>query len=352
MKSVYGRLSCLLATIAVAMSVALAPAALAHAQDNCFGLNADDCALAKAGSSPDAYSKLTAFSMAYSSTVTGSGGGRGNGTFTVTGTGSYSTDKPFDITAAGTETPDQNTTLQQAMTIVSQTNDKPARTTHYEVRIVGGMLYFLTGIGKWYSAQLSTNGESNPLLGSIGDPNQYVKTLRQAFQILASEGIVKAERGPDITIDNQQIAAFVFHFDIVKALSAPDPSLMLKFIGSRVPGLTSSSPEKVKAQIPQLQALFKNTQFTMTRYIGTSDKLPHGVAVDITANIDPKDAAPFMPTPDPAGTPPADSNQPLVYSSHFEFKISGIGTKVEVQAPPDAKPLPVIPAAKTPTPAS
>ncbi len=337
MKSVFGRLSCLLATIAVAMSVALTPAALAHAEDNCFGLNADDCALAKAGSSPDAYSKLTAFSMAYSSTVTGSGGGRGNGTFTVTGTGSYSTDKPFDITAAGTETPDQNLTLQQAITIVSQTGDKPARTILYEVRIVGGMLYFLTGAGKWFSTQLSPTGASNPLLGSIGDPNQYVKTLRLAFQILASEGIVKAERGPDVTIDNQQIAAFVFHFDIGKALSAPDPSLMLKFIGSRVPGLTSSDPEKLKAQ---------------TRYIGTSDKLPHGVAVDITANIDPKDVAPFMPTPDPAGTPPADSNQPLVYNSHFEFKISGIGTKVEVQAPPDAKPLPVIPAAKTPTPAS
>src|SRR5689334_47460 len=74
-------------------SAAFGPSLQVSAQaDQCYGLNADDCALAKSAMEPGTLAKLSSFNMDYELTITASGTQDSDVDLSVKGTGPFSLD--------------------------------------------------------------------------------------------------------------------------------------------------------------------------------------------------------------------------------------------------------------------
>src|SRR5258706_667393 len=346
MKSLIRVATLLFTAITLVVSVAIAPGLTAYAQDTCFGLNADDCNLVKAASTPEAYAKLTSFTMTHVNTITtSSASGNNNLDVSITGNGAYSSDQPFVVTTPATETPDESLTLQDTTTITTKRAGKDARSINFEIRIVNATVYFQTSAGKWVSTSLAKmRGNSIAMLTVFGDPSQLRASLKAAFEALARSDIVGAERSADTTVENQQIASFVYHFDLAKASSEGNLGPIIKLLGGRLGTLDKLSDEELNSKKDQLAKALKNTQLTITRYVGVTDKLPHGIAIDVIANIDPQDLVGLAPTPSATssapGTSPLGTTGPIMINTHYELKLSGIGNKVDVTAPANAVAMP------------
>jgi len=338
MKSLF-RLSSLLFT-ALALVFSTAPVFTAHAQDTCFSLSADDCNLVKAASTPEAYAKLTAFTMTHELIVSSTNAAGAASGVSIKGNGSYASDVPFVVDSAATEAATGNVTLQDMFSVTVKRGSADGKSTNIEVRIVDGTVYIQLG-KQWVSTSLAKlqSGEV-PFLSTLGgDPTQFTSSLRSAFEALAGGGVASAERSADTTIDNQKIASFVYHFDLAKAAADGTIGPILKLLSGRLGGMDKLTDGDLAGKKDQLAKAFQNTQFTVTRYVGVDDKLPHGVSIDLTGTLDPKDFVGL--SADNADLPTTDPSMgPSQITYHYEFKISGIGNKVAVTAPADAVPMP------------
>ena len=322
--------------------------AMAQATDNCFGLSADDCALLKAGDSKEARLKLTSFNMAYVLTLSGSGMRGNSGDLSLKGNGPFE----FDADIASAMTPGNTKNLDKLTfeNIISGTATNKGHTTPFnaDIRILNGILYFESDKvtdGQWKSLSLATAvrglAQNQRRLGGGlggrggGNPAKAMEAITAAVKLLQTPGFVSAQRAADTTLENQQIANFVFHFDVTKLFNSPDFITFVKTIGSNNPTISKMSDAQMQAIASQLATAFKDTQFTVTRLVGVTDKLPHGISIDLALNVNPSD----LPRMAEAVATPEANPQPIMLNFHLQFTISGIGTKANVTAPAGAQPF-------------
>jgi hypothetical protein len=323
-------------------ALAFVPSQSASA-DNCFGLSKDDCALVNGakGSLKD----FSSFNMQYSLALTISGTKSRDVDFKVGGSGPLSlaanTD-PADLAAGGKSI--QKIALDDTFTASLKQGDQNLTGT-VEIRIVNGALYYegdkLTQ-GQWRSLDLTQLARSKSIrqsnlgsfLGGKGGPGSLVRDvtiLADLVKLSQTPGFIKAQRGTDLTLNDQTVAAqFVYTFDLPTLFSSPNFEPLLKVVltqaGRKVDDAT------LKAVGPKLATAFQNSTVTATRLIGTTDKLPHGFGVDIKATLDPSVLG-----MDTAATPDASAT-PVSFEFHFLVKLTDIGKPVTVTAPTNATP--------------
>ncbi len=159
-----------------------------------------------------------------------------------------------------------------------------------------------------------------------------------ARKLQATPGLVKATRGTDITIDNQTVATFTYTIDLPLLFNSPDlpPLIKVAMASSRN---STNVPPMTDAQIKQittvLAATFQNVTFTITDLVGTTDKLPYGLGIDLAGTLNP--AAMGMLAG--GGSPSGSNATPLTLNEHFLVKLSAIGKAANVTAPANATPI-------------
>jgi len=322
--------------------LAFVPVMSTHAQaDMCFGLKPDDCTLLQSMGGAD-MSKLSSFVMDYTLTAKITGTGSSDVDLSVQGSG------PFAIDATKMSGASSNPTaaiggLTMANTITaSLTASGQTQKGSFEFRILDGTLYFMGDMatqGKWMSVDLTQalgammsnpqfsgalNASSNPAAAAAMDP-EVIQNLTKAFM---SPGVITAKRAADITIDGQPVAAFQFSFDIVSLLKAPEfkPAIQ-KIMASQASG-TQITDQQLNQFLVAAQTMLKDTTFSVTQYVGTTDKLPHGFGLDFSLKLDPATA----------GMVTGSSNaQALNADLHFLVTLSKVGQAASVTAPAGAE---------------
>jgi hypothetical protein len=329
-------------------SAAFGPSLQVNAQgDQCFGLSADDCALAKSAAEQGTLAKLTSFNMEYELTITASGPQSDNVDLALKGTG------PFSVDAASMDSLNKGDVknidkLTMANTLSGSLTSKGEHMEgNFEFRIVNGTLYFQgdkATKGKWMSIDLqkaaSAASANRPGL-TVGrmNPLQALAMLAEIRKLVMTPGFITAERTGDTTVENQQIATFVYHFDLPKLLNSPEMVPFIKAVGSQNPRLQKLTDAQIKALAGMIAKVFQNSQFSVSRMIGVTDKLPHGFGIDVVVNIDPKDLAAMQAMMPSSSAPQGNADQPLKLNFHFLVKLTGIGSKVTVNAPEGATPV-------------
>ena len=345
------RLAILSLVVAIVMfGAVLSPALQVNAQSNqCFGLSSDDCALANGTSQPGAMQKLTSFNMAYQLTFSGNGPQGNTADFSVKGSG------PFAVDATGVNSlsnGDMNAVAKLTMANTlswSSTTDGQTKTGNFEFRIVNGTLYFQgdnATQGKWKSVDLQQAARSRNfgsmgrgMFGQSANPAQMLAMLGALHKLADTPGFISAERTADTTVEGQQVATFVYHFDVQKLLTSPNFATFLKTIGSQNPRLQNLSDRQIQAMLGGVSAALQNSQISITRQIGVTDKLPHGFGVDVVLNVDPKVMAGMMAMMPSSNATQAAEVMPVKANLHFLVTLTGIGNKVTVEVPAGATPV-------------
>src|SRR5262249_29357112 len=228
----------------------------------------------------------------------------------------------------------------------SATTNNETKTGNFEVRIVNGMIYFqgdnVTN-GKWESLdpqQFARAGKAGgpKAFGQNVNPVQALAMLGAISKLAQTPGFIRAERTADTTVEGQQIATFVYHFDIQKLLTSPDFATFIKTMGAQNPRLQNVTTEQLQTYLKMAANALQNTTFSVTRMVGVTDKLPHGFGIDGVLNVDPKAAAAMAAMMQSSGAQDANA-EPVKANLHFLLTISGIGNKVTVTAPEGATPL-------------
>jgi len=322
--------------------LAFVPVMSTHAQaDMCFGLKADDCALLQGMGGAD-MSKLSSFVMDYSVTAKVTGTGSSDVDLSVQGTGPFSIDAT-KMTGNSSNPMAAVTGLTLANTITaSLTASGQTQKGSFEFRILDGTLYFMGDTatqGKWMSVDLAQalgaamsnpqlsgamNPSSNPAAAAAMDP-AVLESLSKAFM---SPGVITATRAADITIDGQPVAVFQFNLDIVTLLKSPDfkPAIQ-KIMASQASG-AEITDQQLNQFLVAAQTMLKDTTFSVSEYVGTTDKLFHGFGLDLSIKLD---AA-------TAGMVTGSSNaQALNVDFHFLITLSKVGQAVSVTAPAGAE---------------
>jgi hypothetical protein len=338
---------------------------VAHAQDAaCFGLQGDDCALLQAASKADMTS-IKSFTLDYDINFKATGMPDGDAAVTVHGTG------PFDANGADFSALSKQTTLTMPDTskltgilsklIFGTTVDVDANTKgkdtkyHAELRILNNKLYINEATftqGKWQVLDLASmagmmqglaaQGGALPGVATQAAPAAASADMMAQMQGLAKiDGLVTGSRGPDVTVGSDKIAAFVFTVDLQKLFNSPDILTMIKaaqdsqVAQGKTPKLTD---DQVKAELAKVATATKDLKISFTRYVGISDKLPHGAGADITGNADFSGLKgdPLLGSSSASSSVPTG---PLGLDIHLKFVISGIGAKANLAAPDGATPF-------------
>lgn len=341
--------------LAVTALVMIAPASafMVKAQgtaDNCFGLKAEDCALANTDMS-GAAGKLSSFNMDYELTLKLNGGSSSsNIDLSVKGSGPLGlSGETMGQIARG----DANAVLSglvMANTIAASVTSNGSTTSgNFEFRIINDTLYFqgdkATG-GQWKSIDLKTVTRRQGIrrLGAGVNPLQAVRAFGDLQKLRQTSGLIKAERSVDATIENQPIAVFIYHIDLPTLFNAPEFAQLIQ-TGMRSSAAGSRMTEaQIKQMTSGLAAAFKGSSLSVTRLVGTTDKLPHGLGIDFTAKLDPSVMALAG-----GGAPGVTNAAPVDINLHFLVQLSGIGSKANVTAPTGATPLDLGPMIAEPT---
>jgi len=323
--------------------LAFVPAIKLQAQgaDTCFGLQAADCALLQGISGAD-MSKLSSFTMDYTITAKVTGTGTNDVDLNVQGTG------PFSIDAAAMSGASSNPSaalsgLTMANTITaSLTASGNSQKGTFEFRIVGGKLYFMGDMatqGKWMSVDLTKaigqvmsnpsfssamSGSSNPAMAAATDP----ETLAALGKAINAPGVITAQRATDVTIDGQTVAALQFNLDLAKFLATPELKPVIQKMAASSGSGTQMTDQQMNQAMAMAQTFLKDTHISYTQYVGTTDKLPHGLSIDVTANLDATTAQ--MVTG-------SSSAAPISADFHFKVLLSKVGQAASVTAPTGAQ---------------
>ena len=353
MKSIL-RLGIMLGMVAVLLT-AFVPAVTVRAQgDMCFGLKADDCALANTMPDSAAMTKLTSFTMDYTITLKADTGDPAkNVDFKVTGKGPFSIDTS-KLSGGSSSDPMAAIgalTMANTMDASLTSNGKDQKGT-FEFRIVGGDLYFMGDMatqGKWMkvnlgkaltqvmanpmvSGMMSGKGgaggaSSNPAMAALSDP-EVMKALSSIPNI---PGVITATRADDITIGSSKVATFVYNFDILKLVQAKEFAPVLKAALKNQSAGAEVSDKQVQQVIAMANMFLKDFKLSITRYVGTDDKLPHGIGLHLSLNLDANTAA--MVT----GGSGSGEAKPVSVDFNFDVKLDKLGEAVSVEPVSDAK---------------
>lgn len=339
--------------LAIVALIAFTPALTTRAQGApCYGLADADCKLLQEASDPANSAKLTSFVMDYNVTLKVVGTGTSDIDLNVTGTGPFSVDAS-KVSGASSDPTAALSALTMANTInASLTSDGKTEKGTFEFRIVGGYLYFKgdmatqnqwqsIALGKALGALMSnpqftemmsgamgggTGSSSNPAAAFMNDP-EVMKALTNLPNI---PGFIKAERKADVDIGGEKSAQFVVNFDLLALVKSKDFAPVLKAALKSSQQGAEVDDKQVQQVIAIAQTVLKDTKFSFTQFVGTKDKLPHGIAIDFTMKIDETTAALL-------GAGSSDGAKALDFGFHFDVKLTKIGQPVTVEPVKDAK---------------
>lgn len=339
--------------LAIVALIAFAPALTSRAQGDqkCFGLAAADCQLWHSGNDSANAAKYSSFVMDYNVTFTLAGTGTNDVDFKVTGTGPFSVDES-KISGASSDPTAALTALTMANTLTASLNaGGKSQMGTFEFRIVGGNLYFKgdqATQGKWMFISLgkalssamsnpsftntlntfmggSSGASSNPAMAALSDP----EVMAALAKIPDIPGFIKVERQADLSIGDEKVAQFVMNFDILTLVKSKEFAPIIK-AGIKSSNQGAEVDDKQVQQVVALaQTFLKDTKFSITQWVGTTDKLSHGVGIDFVMKLDENTAA-LVNSSSSGAAKPVDIN------FHFDVKLTKIGQPVTVEAVKDA----------------
>jgi hypothetical protein len=352
MKSIF-RLGFMLVMVAMLVVAAL-PATTARAQsDMCFGLKADDCSLANTTADSAALSKLSSFVMDYTITLKADTGDTAkNIDFKLTGKGPFSIDTTKMSGGAGDPTAAAGALTMANVIQGSLTSEGKTQQGNFELRIVNGDLYFMGDTatqGKWKKvniakaiSQIAQNpmlggmmsgmsgagglggASSNPAMAALSDP-ELIKALAAIPNI---PGVITAERKDDIMIGSEKVAVFTYNLNILTLIQSKEFAPVLKAILKSQSGGAEVDDKQVNQMIVMAQTFLKDFKFSITRYVGTADKLPHGIGLHLSLNLDAATASLVM---------NSSEAKPVSIDFNFDIKLDKIGEQVTVEPVSDAE---------------
>jgi hypothetical protein len=143
---------------------------------------------------------------------------------------------------------------------------------------------------------------------------------------------------------------FIFHIDLPSLFSSPNFVTLVKDAQAQNPNSKTKpmTDAEIKSLGSQLATAFKGVQIAFSRFVGVTDKLPHGGSIDITGTINPADfkdlklpSSPMSAIGRNAGGSSSSSapSGPIGLDFHAKITLSGIGQKVDVPVPAGAVPF-------------
>ncbi len=335
---------------------------IAHAQQAaCLGLKADDCQLL-ANARRVTLAALLSYNIDYDVNFKVAGTPDGDIALTLHGTGPVDTNGADVRGLAGQGASPSLTKLANVLsklilgtTLDLETVMKGKDTKlHIEVRLLNNTLYFnsptitkggwksidlkpmIDGLNKMASNALATD-KTQP---AATPPAISAETLKE-FQTLGTiEGLLTAERGPDLTVGKDVLAAFIIHVDLQKVLTWPDLIPLIKSSQAKSAPDKQMTDDQIKAMLAQVSTAIKDLKISFTRYVGVTDRLPHGGSFDITGQADLsglKDLAPNTASKNSSAA--AALSGPIGLDIHLKVVLSAIGEKANLTAPADAQPF-------------
>ncbi len=341
--------------LAIVALIALTPALTSRAQGEtrCFGLAGADCKLWYSGTDAANASKYSSFVMDYNVTFTLAGTGTNDVDFKVTGTG------PFSLDASKVSTTSSDPTaaiaaLTMANTLTASLNASgQSQKGSFEFRIVGGNLYFkgdqatqnkwmFVSLGKALSSAMSnpsfsnalssamgggSGSSSNPAMAMLNDP----EVMAALAKIPDIPGFIKLERQADLDIGGEKAAQLVMSFDILTLVKSKEFAPILK-AGLKSQNQGAEVDDKQIQQIVAIaQTVLKDTKLSITQWVGTNDKLSHGLGIDFVMKVDENTAALLQ-----SNSSSSSAAKPVDIKFHFDIKLTKIGQPVKVEAVKDA----------------
>lgn len=328
-------------TVLVTALLILAAGLPAHAlAEQCYGLNAADCALLTEADKAESLGKLSAFDFNYEmALILASTQREGTISLTAKGAGSMA----LDTDAIGKlGRGDVNTALDRLSVLFTADGSLKIGSVEQagtsEFRIVNNTLYVkgeaLTG-NAWRSVDLKsiTRREGFRQAG-VGGLLRGARALVALNRFRATaDRFIKAERIADIELDGQKIAVLHFKVDLNQLFAAREFAQLLKS-AQELSGEKVTDAE-IQETVAILGALSKSLTLTVTRYIGTVDKAPHGFAVALVGKLDPSVSQPLA----GGGSPNGADIKPIDVNVTFNIKVTNLGKVTPVDAPADATPL-------------
>jgi hypothetical protein len=342
MKSII-RLTALLALALTALFPAMTVAVNAQATP-CYGLADADCKLLQDATGTEATAKLSSFVLDYTLKATIAGTGKFDGTLNITGSGPLAIDPAVvaDLKANAGKQMDPAAMMKAVSALTFGNTIKLDSTLpnvtpgSFEVRIVGGNLYFMgdkATQGKWMVLNLaqSMQGMAGSMMGmspSTSSTNPVMDPKVQAdLQALAKvPGVVKTEATDGPSIDGQATRKLAYNLDLAAMLAAPEFKTLMTD-ASATSGQTMDTAQ-LDQTVQMGQAILKDTKFQVSYLVGSSDKLFHGFGLTLAVKLDPTYAALL--------TNNSDAKE-LNVNFDLNVQLSKIGQPVKVDPVADAQ---------------
>jgi hypothetical protein len=338
MKSIF-RYGVLLAVMAV---LAFSPALNTKAQGSCLpGLSADDCKLIADSEAQ----KVTSFAIdSWTLKLDVKGTTTGDVSVDAKGSGAidFSEVKPVagkpESVAAGLKFV---MTLEGTSTAAGKTDGGTG-----EIRIVDGVMYVKSDKTEWQKtdfakvlAQSSSSGSSmglDPMALSKTFADPQVAGLLQA--LLTVDGFIGTEAGDGPAVGDAATRQITVNVNLGALLTAvttdklpPSLSTMLKAANMDASTLTMVAG--------LLGPTLNSAKIGVVRYVGTGDKMLHGIGLNFAVTIDPQlmSMAGGMAGGMGGGSATAAPQGPISISFTFDAKLTKINEPVSVEAVADAK---------------
>jgi hypothetical protein len=185
--------------------------------------------------------------------------------------------------------------------------------------------------GKWESVDLKTAGDRIQVrrLG-VGGMLRAARTLIAFNRLQTTPGLLNISRVGDLQLENQTMAVFIYKVDLQKLFAAPEFVQLVKL------GLETGGEKVNETDIKELAGILgaytRETQFTLTRLVGTRDRLAHGLGFALVGQFDPSTFIPLV----GGGSPQGSNAKPIRISATFMAKMTAVGNKVNLTAPAGA----------------
>jgi len=319
-----------LVAIATLLIIVGIPTSNIAAQDViCFDLSAEDCKIITEADANN--TKLASFNYDFEMSAKYASPGV-SGTATSKGKGLYSRDPstPIDPDDPLSVYTDMKMTLDatSTSTLRSRTGSPLNQRTTINIILVDGVIYSKTSQTKqWIGIRLedaASADQPNPGVEFMQDP-EIVEAMAAIPKI---KGFVKIEKSKNAPIiDGQRQIEFVYTFDIQTLLKAKEIIPIYKKLAEIGGGpVADMSDTEVAAAASQVARMMRGTTVIVTRWIGSKDKLNHGLSIDIVFKLD-------------GGGVQFSVNQNLTLTANvrFVFKVTKIGKPVKVVAPRNAE---------------
>lgn len=288
---------------------------VAFAQDTCFGLSADDCAVVS-GATMNTLTTVTSFKQDWTIAFSVTGVPDGDVTFNATGSGPVVIDM-----AGGSDVP---LAFDQTVTVSGGAPGTELPETTIGAILQGGQFYINAGDGKWMSVDLM---EAMAQSGVPLDPEALMSGENP--QAAAAMGALPALAGlvevPGFLTYVREGDNFNFTADVATLIKDPKFNEALTAI-AEAGGEETASVAQMGMILPML---LETGTITSVQYVDVAGNVITGIDFNVDASIN-------------MGAMSGDTTAaPVVVSLAFTVRLSEANGAFEIVAPEGATPLPM-----------